>query len=298
MNKIINVGLCTIRNEEKYIKDWIEMLSVFCERVVILLDPATTDKTEEIAKQYPIVEIYYQYRSLGDSDEDHQGKDCKLIMHVNKTKWIQENIPDGDWFVEIAADERFNPSDYEMLKSEILHAKKHGFDALVHRRLFEPIICHESQVININNNWFIEPSIKPEGKELNYFIINWSTTYNLTHSRFQKKYKDWKQNDQPHHMFKNKAFNPLYSAVPIWHFHRIKSGVLGSSWRDNKGSIAGIMKLNNGLIPIVPSYIPFDFKYDSYVFIPENFKLPQVSEIPKTSTGELFEIDINKRWGY
>ena len=47
----------------------------FCEKVVCIIDPETTDKTESILrKEFPQIIIEYQDRSLGDSDDGHQGK--------------------------------------------------------------------------------------------------------------------------------------------------------------------------------------------------------------------------------
>jgi len=269
--KLIPIGVCTILSEEAYIEEWANMLNYFCEKVVALVDPTTNDNTVRILREKcPFVKIQYQDRSLGDSDNNNMGNTRTLIMHVNKSKWIQENVQLGEWFIEMAADERFDKRDYAQLEQEIRFAQEHGLNGIVHQQLYEPINCYDSQLI-FKNGWFVDVSRKPKGKLCTGFVINWNISFHLAHVRFQKKIGDWIQNNNPHSGFANKCKNTLMSTVPIWHYHRLKSGLGASCWRDGQGSISEIMRRYNGLIPVIPA-ISMREETDDMIYNIEDFE--------------------------
>lgn len=259
MVKLIPIGLCTIRNEAQGIEGWAKMMLHFCDRVVALIDPHTSDNTEQILREkFPTVEIVFQDRSLGDSDDDTEGETHKTIMHANKSKWVQENIEDETWFMEMAADERFFPNYWEQLEQEIRFAQTHKFDAIIHRSLIEPIPVDTNQLLFKGGQWQLDINIPFVHNDYPLrYCIDWGFMYTLRHSRFQLKHFNWQQNDQPHHGFKNSAFNPLVSLAPIYHFHRVKyNQIMPNSWRDNLGAMNAVIKKYNAKVPIVPYCLP------------------------------------------
>ena len=269
--KQIRVGVCTIRNEggkDGGIIGWARMLYHFCKEVYALVDPATTDDTVELLKQFcPYVKVQYQDRNLGDSDEDTIGPTGTLIMHKNKTKWINENIEDGEWFIEMAADERFNPIEFKVLEEEIKYAQESGCDSLVHQVMYEPLPLYESQLLFREGCFWFDSKAIPEPNSPLFkiqFSINWQMFSPLAHARFQVKNEGWKQCDQSHHGFEFQSMNPMWSMVPIYHFHRMKDRK--PSWRDARGSITKVIKKYNGLIPLIPFRSPIrDWKdMDNY----------------------------------
>jgi len=254
--KNIEYGLCTVKDEELYVLGWIKMLKEFTNQQIVLLDPDTKDNTEKLIRDnYPDVKIVMQDRDLGDTDNNTKGESNINIMHVNKTKWIRENINDGEWFIEMACDERFNPEDIPVLKKEIEYAQKYNYDAIIHRNMYEPIPGLLKNVKYIFNKLYYILDEDDSNCNVNdelelQYSINWNR---LRQIRFQKKYPNWKQNYQPHSGFSGRSFNPMYSKVPLWHFHRIKyNKILASNQRDAQGSINKIIKQNKGKIPIIP----------------------------------------------
>ena len=252
--KLLKYGLCTVKNEEQGIRSWIKMLDYFCDKIIALVDPDTNDNTLEILesmKQYHNLEIVMQDRSLGDADNNNKGK--SLIMHKNKSKWINENISIGDWFIEIAVDERFSLHDYDTLEKEVKFAQDNGYDCIAHRDLIEPYPISKDQLEYLSKKYFVLLNLPFNNNNHNYeYCINWDRS---EHIRFQCKIGTWKQNDLPHHGFSDRG-KILYSVIPIYHFHRIKNNTqLPDSWRDKKGSIGNIIK--KGKMPIIPMRVPF-----------------------------------------
>jgi hypothetical protein len=265
MSKVIKVALCTVRNEEKTIYGWLKMLSVFADRIVILFDPETNDNTERVIadfkKEYPNIQIDFEYqdRMLGDSDNKIAGKTHNTIMHVNKTKWVNEHINENDWFIDMGCDERFSPSDIEELIKEVEFAKTHGLDAVLHRTMYEPIPANITQLCSKNSQIFVDTEMPYNGvNEIGYnYSIDWQ---GIHHIRFQRKGKKWIQNANPHSSFQGQGLNPLYSNVPLWHFHRIKyNSQVATSWRDEKGSIGRLIKNYRGKLPVLPVLCDFDW---------------------------------------
>ena len=133
MKKPLKYGFCVIRNEESCIRGWAKQNLLLCEHVVALLDPETTDKTEEILKtEFPQIEIIYQDRTLGDSDYGKEGKNKSLIHHNNLNKFVRERIQEGEWFMTTAADERFSKESIPTLLKDIEYAKLHDNGAIAH----------------------------------------------------------------------------------------------------------------------------------------------------------------------
>jgi hypothetical protein len=255
------------------------------------------------------VEIIYQDRTLGDSDEKTQGATGELIMHKNKSKFVNEMIQNKDWFIEMSCDERYYPEDWERLRLEVKYAQKHGFDSVAHTRMFEPVQLSSNQLVYDANYWLdtTKPYLAHEDKFGMGFSINWGLSFK--HCRFQQKTEAWEQSALPHHSFKNTHLNSLISTVPIWHFHRLKNGILPNSWRDAKGSISRLLKKHNQLVPLLPLYTPFmdwanlqDLSYES-IDIPFRFESvkvateskPEVPEEPVFPVKSMFELKVPPR---
>lgn len=248
----LKYGICTVFNEEKYCIRWAEMLHHFCNNVVALVDPQTTDQTVQKLQQLPYMQIEFQDLKLGDSTHSLQGPKKELCMHLNKSKWINDNIKNDDWFIEIACDEMFKSVDYPILRDEIMHAKHIQADALAHNQLLEPVPFSANQLVYSAEKimYFIDTKIP--ASDLNYanMKINWEC--NLRHSRFQRKKENWEQCATPHSNYKNAQMNCLYSTIPIWHLHRIKYGIKPINWSDQMGTVGELLKKYNGLIPVHP----------------------------------------------
>jgi len=130
--KLINVGLITVRNEAEDIRGWAKEMQYFCKKVVCVIDPESSDDTEKILQEeFPQVIIEYQDRSLGDSDEDHKGKERKLICHANFEKYIKKYVKVGEWYMEMAPDERLDPKEFLLIEKDLKFAMENKFEALV-----------------------------------------------------------------------------------------------------------------------------------------------------------------------
>ena len=306
-NKLVRIGVATIRNESIDVIGWAKMLNCFCDRIVGLYDTETNDDTlQKIKDNVPYVEIKEQDRSLGDSDENTQGELGNLIMHANKTKFIQEEIDDGEWFIEMSCDERFHPQDWNKLEIGVKYAQEHGFDALAHSVMYEPVKVSSNQLL-FDKRYYLDshkPYLPDRDIYGHCFSIDWNLQFR--HSRFQEKSPHWEQNSQPHHSFQGAKFNPLVSTVPIWHYHRVKAGILPASWRDAKGSITRLLKKYNGLAPLIPLHTPFidwenltSFTYaalqTSFVLQAKATDQPQVNEIGNSVTKQSFELNVPQR---
>ncbi len=130
--KLINVGIITVRNEAEDIRGWAKEMLYFCKKVICVIDPETTDFTEQILRnEFPQIIIEYQDRSLGDSDEDHQGRDRKLICHANFEKYLKKYVSVGEWFMEMAPDERLDPNEFKLIETDLKYAIDHDYEGLV-----------------------------------------------------------------------------------------------------------------------------------------------------------------------
>lgn len=259
ISKIVKYAVTTIRDEEENIESWAFQMRCLAENVYILLDPETSDNTEKVVKEKcPFVHIEYQNRSLGNADEENLGDD--LIMHVNKSKWINENVKEGEWFIQMGCDERYDPVDLIKLENEITFAFRNNFDCLTHTIMIEPVpVSMRNLVIERHNSdRFNQHYVKPLRNKHDDFNMMYCVDWkNITQTRFFKKSKDWSQNNSPHSGFSDRG-NMLYSTVPLYHFHRIKyNKIFPSSWRDARGNLIATIKKNFGKLPIIARAINF-----------------------------------------
>jgi hypothetical protein len=127
MPKPLDWAIRTVRNEAECILGWAKQALYFCDKVVAIIDPDTTDKTEELLRTYyPEVLILWQDRSMGDSDNQTKGKTGALIAHVNLEYWVNKLVADGEWFYQCAPDERFNPTQWPAIAEEIRMVRRLG----------------------------------------------------------------------------------------------------------------------------------------------------------------------------
>ncbi len=97
------IGFTTALNEAECIEGWIRQVQRLCDRVVVLIDPKTTDDTKAICE------------SLGvETRPQVQGVQEPLTnWHYNQNQFIEKEIANGEWFVFYDADERLEPQDLE-----------------------------------------------------------------------------------------------------------------------------------------------------------------------------------------
>lgn len=289
--KVVEIGFGTLRNEEIDCIGWAKTLQYFCKRVVALVDPDTIDKTIDILKEKcPWVEIQFQDRRLGDSDENTQGSEESLIMHNNHNKFIRENIEKDSWFLLLSGDERFNPFTFNQLSLEVLYAQKNDYECVYHERVIEPINCYESQLSYFDGKWFMDPYIEKRGR---FFEMKFAIEHgNVQQARFMRN-TNFIHNSGPHQGY-NERFNLLMSnATNLFHFHRIKyNNVLPTSWRDKKGAISRTLEINGNKLPLIPMWIPFsneNWKTLDPLYIDNN------SELEEFNRSERSKYEIWKR---
>jgi len=130
--RLINVGLIAVRNEAEDIRGWAKTMLYFCKKVVCVIDPGSSDNTEEILRtEFPQIIIEYQDRSLGDSDDGHMGKKRKLICHANYDKFLKQYVNVGEWHMEMAPDERFDPKEFALIEKDLKYAMENGHNGLI-----------------------------------------------------------------------------------------------------------------------------------------------------------------------
>jgi len=301
--KPIKYGFCTIWNEERCIRGWAKQLLALCERVTAIVDPNTTDKTVDILKtEFPAVEILWQDRSLGDTDYTHQGEKGEFIMHRNQTKFVHDNIKEGEWFIDMAADERFSNASVPILISDLKYAQKHNYGAVCHTQTYCPLPLHESQIVEENGITYakdIEKEIEPN---MFHYIID-LRDFILRHCKLEQKNPYWEHRPLAHKGYSGRT-NLLFTQVPIWHFHRLKYGHLkATSWSDRMGGLGDLLKKYNGNIPILPIRMDFADWTASFegllpsdmndVILQYNTKIKE--EKLKIIAGQLQEIEAEKR---
>lgn len=212
-DKPVEVGLCSIRNEEEDIRGWAKTMLFFCKEVFALVDPNTTDNTLKILKsEFPDVKVILQDRSLGDSDNDIKGPEEKLIMHGNLNKFISEEIDTSEWYLLFGADERFNPVEFPKIVEELAFARSKIYDALYWT--------------NHNMHQFY-----PDDQHA--LLIN-PPDFRLRQFKFMKKKKHFYHNLKPHHGLKNPV-QPQLSETQWFHYCFVKNSRKPFTyWRDQK----------------------------------------------------------------
>lgn len=251
--KTVKVGLACIRNEEDTIIGWAKQMNYFCEEIHAIVDPETSDKTLEILDDLPYdITISYQDKSIGDSDESKLGPKQELTMHMEETNFVRKHIPVGEWFLSIAADERYHPHDYYRIHNEIQFAKIHEFDCLRHRRTLEPLHIDLGQLKWYGSAYYFDPNAEKIGKQIDsMFTVNWPDIQRPI--RFHKRTQHWKHNDKPHSGYGGLLY-PCTSAFPLWHFHKLKyNQIMPTSERDAIGKfIHSLLDNNADMIPLIP----------------------------------------------
>lgn len=256
--KPIRVGFACVRNEEKCIEGWIKQADYFCEEVYVIIDPDTSDKTLDIIHQLPYsVNILYQDKSLGDSDDSGIGPRRMLTMHMEQNNFVDKYIKMDEWFLSIDCDERFHPHDYYRIIKELKIAKLHGFDLLRHRRLIEPCDVDLGQIKMTDSRFFYNPKLKKNGKVAKgMFMVDWPDFSRP--ARFQKRTQHWFHHPDPHGGFYGRLY-PFISMFPLYHFHKLKyNQILPTSDRDSMSSARFLLRDNDGMIPLLPFHHQMD----------------------------------------
>ena len=251
--KTVKIGLACIRNEEQAITGWVKQMEYFCEEIHALVDPDTNDKTLEIIESLPYdITVSFQDKSLGDSDDGGLGPKQELSMHIAENNFVKKYIKVGEWFLTMAADERFHPHDYYRIHNEVEFAKLHNFDSLTHRRLLEPLNIDKGQLKYFANNYFYDPNAKKTGEIIeSMFAVKWPDISRPM--RFHRRTQHWAHNLKPHGGYGGTLY-PCYSAFPLWHFHKLKyNEIMPTSERDGVSMfVANLLENNADMIPLVP----------------------------------------------
>lgn len=99
-----------VKNEEHRIKDCLESLKWAYE--VILVDTGSTDKTIEIAKQYPNVRVYSSWFYNHFRFRVYYFQKKKWLFCFDKARNFALNQCSGDWILIIDADERIKQPEH------------------------------------------------------------------------------------------------------------------------------------------------------------------------------------------
>lgn len=226
--KAVDLGFATIRNEAPIIRGWAKTMLYFCERVVALVDPVTDDGTVKILREeFPAIEIVWQDRSLGDSDDDIIGPEKRLIMHENIDRFTKDNIRDGDWVLCLSADERYHPAHFHVLEKELRWAKKNDNDALSHSRMYE---------YNGDTDHYTD----------------YETCLRIAQKHFMRPDMSvWNVKSETHEGNDWKPVNPLESSVPFHHYSFVLPHKPKHGWRYEQNCTAyELLRERYGKIPV------------------------------------------------
>jgi glycosyltransferase involved in cell wall biosynthesis len=98
--------------------------------VYVLLDSRSKDRTREIVEQFPQIKIYLQDQTLGGSTRHNRGSDEITFIH-NINEFLKTTVPEGQWVMVMAGDERYDPRDVEKIRFYVDQAENLNLTALV-----------------------------------------------------------------------------------------------------------------------------------------------------------------------
>ena len=191
IKKPIKIGYGLIENDEVLIRSWARLMDRFCEKVIAMIDPKSSDNSLKILKEEcPFVEI-------------HILEEREYIFDL----W--ESIPVGDWFMRIDPYWRIHWSQVEFVEFELQFAFVNGFDSLRHEILYEPVQVIMSQLVAQDGRWWVDLTAPTNGMKIDniYSVERNKTEFQLI---FRRK------NEAHQHA------NPLISQIPLWDLSVLK----------------------------------------------------------------------------
>lgn len=214
MKKLIDVGLIAMRNEAEDIIGWAKESLFFCKKVIALIDPETTDNTEQILRdRFPSIIIEYQDRTLGDSDDGNEGTDRNMICHANYTAGLKRYVKPGEWVMEMAPDERLVPAEFNLILNDLKFLQENGYDGLVFPSYFTP-----RGDLNHVVDW--------------YALFLWGA---LKQIKFWQYKEGYMKNKNPHSDQRKFCVNFSDTIAGFYHFCYVKnSRVPFGGWRDKQ----------------------------------------------------------------
>jgi len=210
---VIKWAIIMARNEAEDIRGWVKTAQYFAKKQVVVIDPASTDTTEQIlTKEFPSVQILWQDRYLGDSDNKILGKDRVMICHKNLEKTVNELMTDGEWVLLLAPDERFDPTQWNAIAQMVKTVKRHQLA-----------------------NGITFPSIHTfltEDRCIDYWSkFKWGHIIQL---KFMRKNGYWHKGGPPHSGY-DIPYPLFWSGYPMYHYCWLKqSRQQFQTWRDQK----------------------------------------------------------------
>ncbi|MHA1277122.1 MAG: hypothetical protein ACTSQ8_08045 [Candidatus Helarchaeota archaeon] len=127
----IDIGIGVLLNEEEDVRGWAKTMLHFCNKVYALLDPKTEDNTYKILRyEFPNIEIIFQNWALGDSNNYIKGPKEILVNHKMLEWAINHLVKKGEFFMLLAADERFDPVEFPGIEYEIHLMKVDGYNGI------------------------------------------------------------------------------------------------------------------------------------------------------------------------
>lgn len=200
------------RNEAEDIRGWAKTMLYFADHVICCVDPTTTDATVEILHtEFPTIQIIYQNRTLGDSDNEIQGDDKVLIAHKNLEFIINEFVKEGEWVLMQAPDERFDPADWYNIAEMVRFVRTTPYQGISFPSIHTFAPGDATRCIDY------------------YAKFKWG---NLIQLKFMQKHGYWHKGGPPHSGYD--VPDPLYiSPFPLYHYCWLKqSRTAYQTWRD------------------------------------------------------------------
>jgi len=211
--KAVKWGIGLARNEAEDIRGWAKTMLYFAEKVICIVDPATTDDTDKILrKEFPKINVIFQDRSLGDSDNQIIGRNKIMIAHKNLERVVNQYVKKGEWVFMLAPDERFNPNQWKDIDKMIKMIKKYQLAGSV-------------SFPSIHN--FID-----ENHCIDYY--SHFRFGSLIQMRFMRRDEYWKKGGPPHSGYDIPT--PIFiSPYPLYHYCWLKKTRKPfDTWRDNR----------------------------------------------------------------
>lgn len=132
MDRII--GISPIKDEEECIRGWYHNIKHFCDWVIALVDPRSSDNTIKILQNFAKTDkhllILSQNLSLGDSTREVKGIKGE-ITYIHNINMVIQWQPKDSWLMWLAADERLDLRDKGEIMRKLEFAEKNSNDSII-----------------------------------------------------------------------------------------------------------------------------------------------------------------------
>jgi len=211
------IAFTTARDEEECIAGWVRQAQCLADRVVVLIDPRTKDRTGKIAQELG-AELYIQQIAV---------QEPLTNWHYNQNLFIQNEIEMDEWFVFYDADERLMPEAIQMMRD--------AFDA--HKNEDYESFCVKEKV-----EYYPDES----------HIVDWGVPLELTQPFYFKKRPYLKRGLVHHSSFIIDLQKRYLLPITCHHYSKVKDSKDAFKVQDKvrHSDYQTLMRINNGTIPV------------------------------------------------